>query len=171
MESKAGWKFSDFLVTVLHTFLGFFSEAGEKYALRLADFVHKRLKNERTASVRSSYLSEQYTETRRFFSHSSLQLSFLPLYLYTFVNTLLSLCGWCYLYNTITRTRLLTFLWILQVIFIYCILLCGWYLSRLYSTNSLLADMDEYFAKNSTHSTPHCWISQGMRKYFARMFP
>lgn len=29
----------------------FLSEAGEKYALRLADFVHKRLKNERTASV------------------------------------------------------------------------------------------------------------------------
>lgn len=57
MKSKAGLKFSDFLVTVLHTFLGIFSEAGEKYALRLADFVHKRLKNERTASVRSSYLS------------------------------------------------------------------------------------------------------------------
>ena len=56
-SQKLGGSFLDFLVTVLHTFLGIFSEAGEKYALRLADFVHKRLKNERTASVRSSYLS------------------------------------------------------------------------------------------------------------------
>lgn len=36
---------------VLIATLAFSSEAGEKYALRLADFVHKRLKNERTASV------------------------------------------------------------------------------------------------------------------------
>lgn len=40
------------------------SEAGEKYALRLADFVHKRLKNERTASIWTSTLQRTILTSR-----------------------------------------------------------------------------------------------------------
>ncbi|KAG0573467.1 hypothetical protein KC19_VG180900 [Ceratodon purpureus] len=40
------------------------SEAGEKYALRLADFVHKRLKNEGTASIWTSTLQRTILTSR-----------------------------------------------------------------------------------------------------------
>jgi 6-phosphofructo-2-kinase/fructose-2,6-biphosphatase len=40
------------------------SEAGEKYALRLADFVHKRLKNEHTASIWTSTLQRTLLTSR-----------------------------------------------------------------------------------------------------------
>ncbi|XP_024399319.1 6-phosphofructo-2-kinase/fructose-2,6-bisphosphatase [Physcomitrium patens] len=40
------------------------SEAGEKYSLKLADFVHKRLKNERTASIWTSTLQRTLLTAR-----------------------------------------------------------------------------------------------------------
>lgn len=131
---------------ILISTLAFPSEAGEKYALRLADFVHKRLKNEGTASV---------------------SLKHFPLCIY-------DMCIWPY-----------EFLLGIRIAFIHMVMVVYYSSSSMFInsasnddvlispfmlmyiltlaltvTNFLLADMDQYFAKDFTHITPHCWISK-----------
>jgi hypothetical protein len=96
-----------FFQRILIFTLAFLSEAGEKYALRLADFVHKRLKNEGTASVSSKTFH----------------------------------CV-CVYDGVIDSLFMLMYILALALTIAYF----------------LLADMDQYFAKDYTHSPPYCWF-------------
>ncbi len=117
-------------------FLFLHSEQGEKYALRLANFVQKRLKSEATASVILNLPSRSPAcHCRSWILHA-------PVVFFA---------------TTIGPS------FVFVIIILFSIpAASGSTQAFTMNFGAWLPDLDKYFAEDFTHSTPHCWFSKGV---------